>query len=248
MTTGKTEGHTEESAVTKELARMTAEGTDASGFASVMRALAGSARTAGTAAVTSGRWLVDLAIDLAGQLPVRTIAQLRADFPDRSSEQIADELVAQAAKVTGGIGAVAGGLAAAEWFAPPTWLAAPIELVTETLAVAAVEMRLIGELHAAYGRPVQAEGAARAAALAHAWSTGRAVSPEYLVAGPTATALWTAAGKRQLQRGLRKRLARRAGRSAASFLPFLVGAGAGMKLNRGATTKLADTVRRELTR
>jgi hypothetical protein len=237
-----------DSNVSAELARITAEGTDATGFASVVRALASSARTAGAAAVTSGRWLVDLAIDLAGQLPVRTVAQLRADFPNRSAEQIADELVAQAAKATGGVGAVAGGLAAAEWFAPPTWLAAPIELVTETLAVAAIEMRLIGELHSAYGRPIQAAGNARAAALAHAWSTGKAVAPEYLVAGPTAAALWTAAGKRQLQRGLRKRLARRAGRSAASFLPFLVGAAAGMKLNSGATNKLADTVRRELTR
>jgi hypothetical protein len=237
-----------ESSVSTELARITAEGTDAKGFATVVRGLAGSARTAGAAAVTSGRWLVDVAIDLAGQLPVRNIAQLRADFPNRSAEQIAEELVAQAAKATGALGAVAGGLAAAEWFAPPTWLAAPIELVTETLAVAAIEMRLIGELHSAYGHPVQAAGPARAAALAHAWSAGRAVAPEYLVAGPTAAALWTAAGKRQLQRSLRKRLARRAGRSAVSFLPFLVGAAAGMKLNSAATNKLAGTVRRELSR
>ncbi|MEP7053906.1 MAG: hypothetical protein ABI912_01490 [Actinomycetota bacterium] len=234
--------------VTKELARITADGTDARGFASVVRALAGSAKTAGAAAVTSGKWLVDLAIDLAGQLPVRSMDQLRADFPDRSAEKIADELVAQAAKATGAVGAVAGGLAAAEWFAPPTWVAAPIELVTETLAIAAIEMRLIGELHSVYGRPVQAAGGARAAALAHAWSTGHAVEPEYLVAGPTAAALWTAAGKRQMQRALRKRLARRAGRSAASFLPFLLGAAAGMKLNSAATGKLAQTVRRQLTR
>jgi hypothetical protein len=234
--------------VTKELARMTADGTDAKGFAAVVRGLASSAKTAGAAAVTSGRWFADTAIDLAGQLPVRDQAALQRDFPGRTAEQIADDLTAQAAKATGAIGAVAGGLAAAEWFAPPSWLAMPIELVTETLAVAAVEMRLIGELHAAYGRPVQATGGARAAALAHAWASGRAVAPEYLVAGPSAAALWTAAGKRQLSRGVRKRLARRAGRSAASFLPFLVGAAAGMKLNNGATGKLAGTVRRELSR
>ena len=243
-----TTGNETERDVSKVLARITAEGADAKGFAAIMGALASSAKTAGAAAVTSGRWLVDVAIDLAGQLPVRDITQLQKDFPDRSAEQLADDLVAQASKATGSIGAVAGGLAAAEWFAPPTWLAAPIELATETLAIAAVEMRLIGELHAVYGRPVQTEGGARAAALAHAWSTGGAVAPEFLAAGPSASALWTAAGKRQLQRGLRKRLARRAGRSAASFLPFLVGAAAGMKLNRGATGKLADSVRRELSR
>lgn len=234
--------------VTRELARITAEGTDAKGFASVVRGLAGSAKDAGAAAVTSGRWLADMAIDLAGQLPVRDHAALLAEFPDRSAEEIADQLVGQAGKATGAIGAVAGGLAAASWFAPPTWLAMPIELVTETLAVAAVEMRLIGELHSVYGKPVQAVGGARAGALAHAWSSGGAVAPEYLTAGPSGAALWTAAAKRQLNRGLRRRLARRAGRSAASFLPFLVGAAAGMKLNSGATNKLAETVRRELTR
>lgn len=234
--------------VSSELARITADGTDAKGFAAIVRSLAGSARSAGAVAVGSGRWLVDTAIDLAGELPVRDLDSLRADFPDRSIEQIADDLVGQASKATATFGAVAGGLAAAEWFAPPAWLAAPIELVTETLAVAAVEMRLIGELHSVYGRPVQAAGGARAAALAHAWSTGRAVAPEYLIAGPTGAALWTAAAKRQVQRGLRRRLARRAGRSAASFLPFLVGAAAGAKLNSAATRKLADVVRRDLTR
>lgn len=234
--------------VTTQLARITAEGTDAKGFASVIRGLAGSAKEAGTVAVTSGRWLVDVAIDLAGQLPVRDETALRADFPDRSAEEIADTLVAQAGKATGAIGAVAGGLAAASWFAPPTWVAMPIELITETLLIAAIEMRLIGELHSVYGKPVQAAGGARAGALAHAWASGGSVAPEYLATGPSGAALWTAAAKRQLNRGLRRRLARRAGRSAASFLPFFVGAAAGMKLNSGATGNLADKVRRELTR
>ena len=246
VTTDKETNH--DADVTKELARITSEGTDAKGFANVVRGLAGSAKTAGAAAVASGRWLADTAVDLAGQLPVRSIDDLRREFPDKSAEEVADELVAQAAKATGAIGAVAGGLAAASWFAPPTWVAMPIELVTETLAVAAVEMRLIGELHAVYERPVQAAGSERAGALAHAWASGGAVAPEYLAAGPSGAALWTAAAKRQLNRGLRRRLARRAGRSAASFLPFLVGAAAGMKLNSGATNNLSDKVRRELTR
>ena len=214
----------------------------------MIRGLAGSAKEAGSVAVTSGRWLVDVAIDLAGQLPVRDETALRADFPDRSAEEIADTLVAQAGKATGAIGAVAGGLAAASWFAPPTWVAMPIELITETLMIAAIEMRLIGELHSVYGKPVQAAGGARAGALAHAWASGGSVAPEYLATGPSGAALWTAAAKRQLNRGLRRRLARRAGRSAASFLPFFVGAAAGMKLNSGATGNLADKVRRELTR
>ncbi|MEO7630648.1 MAG: hypothetical protein ABIS44_04820 [Mycobacteriales bacterium] len=234
--------------VTKELARITSEGTDAKGFASIVRSLASSAKHAGAVAVTSGRWFAETAIDLAGQLPVRDLAALQKEFPGRSAEEIADELTDQAGKATGAIGAVAGGLAAASWFAPPTWIAMPIELVTETLAVAAIEMRLIGELHSAYARPVEAQGSARAAALAHAWASGSSVEPEYLLNGPSGAALWTAAAKRQLNRGMRKRLARRAGRSAASFLPFLVGAAAGMKLNSGATNNLGNAVRRELSR
>lgn len=241
-------GKKDERDATRELARITAEGTDAKGFASVVRDLAKSAKNAGVAAVASGKWFAETAIDLAGQLPVRDLAALKRDFPGRSAEEIADELTATAAKATGAIGAVAGGLAAAEWFAPPSWLAMPIELVTETLAVAAVEMRLIGELHSAFERPVVAEGSHRAAALAHAWASGSAVEPAYLLAGPSGAALWTAAAKRQLNRGVRKRLARRAGRSAASFLPFLVGAAAGMKLNSGGTNNLANAVRKELSR
>jgi hypothetical protein len=232
---------------TKELARITERGTDAGGFARLVTALARSAKTAGAAAVTSGRWFVDIAIDLAGQLPVRDLAALQAQYPGLAREGLADQLERDAMKATATIGAVAGGLAAAEWFAPPTWLAAPIELVTETLAVAAVEMRLIGELHAVYGRPVQVAGADRAAALSHAWARGRAVEPEYLTEGPSMTELLSVGAKRQLSRGLRKRLARRAGRNAASFLPFMVGAAAGAKLNRGATDKLSAVVRRDLT-
>jgi hypothetical protein len=232
--------------VGRELARVSAEGTDAKGFAVLMRALAGSAKLAGAGAVTSGRWLVDTAVDLAGQLPVRTLPVLQAQYPNLNADAIADELTAQAAKATGAVGAIAGGLAAAEWFAPPTWFAAPLELVTETLAVAAIEMRLIGELHAAYERPIPTVPLARAGALAHAWANSSAVSPEYSESAPTPGELWAAAAKKQMQRTLRRRLARRAGRNAASFLPFLVGAAAGAKLNHGATAKLSEAVRREL--
>jgi hypothetical protein len=239
-------GTERDSQVGRELARVSAAGTDAKGFAVLMRALAASARSAGAAAVTSGRWLVDIAIDLAGHLPVRSRSVLDAEFPGLNADQIADELTAQAAKATAAVGAVAGGLAAAEWFAPPTWFAAPFELVTETLAVAAIEMRLIGELHAVYGRPIPSEKAARAGALAHAWANGSAVPAEYSESGPTPSALWAAAGKKQMQRTLRSRLAKRAGRNAASFLPFLVGAAAGAKLNQSATSKLSNAVQRAL--
>jgi hypothetical protein len=242
------QGDNDRDNATRELVKITQGGTDARGFAGVIGTLASSAKSAGTVAVTSGRWLVDLAIDLAGQLPVRTLEELQAEHPGMSRDELAEELTRDAAKTTGAIGAVAGGLAAASWFAPPTWVAAPLELITETLAVAAVEMRLIGELHSAYGRPLLLIGPERAAALAHAWARGAAVEPEHLTQSPTTADLLTAGAKRQLSRGLRRRLARRAGRNAASLLPFMVGAAAGAKLNHGATSKLGDAVRHDLSR
>ena len=60
------------------------------------------------------------------------------------------------------IGAAGGAVAAAEWAAMPVLVAVPLEVVVETLAVAAVEVKLVAELHAVYGVPVQGTGTQRA--------------------------------------------------------------------------------------
>ena len=57
---------------------------------------------------------------------IRDAARLRSAYPGASDAEIADQLVARAARMTGGIGAATGGLSAAHWFAPPSLLALPL--------------------------------------------------------------------------------------------------------------------------
>src|SRR4051794_24564325 len=166
------------------------EGGARSGIIRLVGALAASARTAGLLAVTGGRWLADLVIDLAPQLQIRDLSTLQAAHDGRSGDALADALVRTASRTTAAVGAAGGAIAAAEMVAPPTLLGIPLQLAAETLLVVAVELRLIGELHEVYGRPVSGAARQRAAALVTAWVRRRGVDP---LAGGVAGALGLAA-------------------------------------------------------
>src|SRR2546425_905644 len=86
-------------------------------------------------------------------------------------------------------------VAARPW--PAGWLAIPVELVVETLAVAAVEMKLIAELHEVYGRPVPGRGRDRGLLLARAWAEGRGVSATALATPTGLSALLSVGARRQ---------------------------------------------------
>jgi hypothetical protein len=204
------------------------------------RALGGSARTAGVRAVAAGRWLADILADAAPRIPVRDAATLAAQHPGRSTDEIAVALVKHAALVTAGFGAAAGGLAAAEFITPPALLAAPVQLAAETLAIAAVEIKLVAELHELYGEPVHGSLPQRGAAYLMSWVRQRAVEPA--AAGTGLAAVLGHAAKREL----RSRLLRRVGRSTTSLAPFLAGAVAGAEVNRRATRSLGEKIGAEL--
>jgi hypothetical protein len=204
------------------------------------RALAGSARTAGIRAVGAGRWLADVLAEAAPRIPIRNAATLAEHHPGQTTDQIAEALVKHAALVTAGFGAAAGGLAAAEFAAPPTLLAAPVQLAAETLAIAAVEIKLVAELHELYGEPVRGGLAQRGSAYLMSWVRQRAVEPA--AAGSGLAAVLGHAAKREL----RSRLLRRIGRSTTSMAPFLAGAVAGAEVNRRATRSLGGKVGAEL--
>lgn len=204
------------------------------------RALGGSARAAGVRAVGAGRWLADVLAEAAPRIPIRDAATLAGQHPGRSADQIADALVKHAALVTAGFGAAAGGLAAAEFLAPPALLAAPVQLAAETLAIAAVEIKLVAELHELYGEPVRGGVAQRGSAYLMSWVRQRAVEPA--LAGSGLAAVLGHAAKREL----RSRLLRRVGRSTTSMAPFLAGAVAGAEVNRRATRSLGEKVSAEL--
>jgi hypothetical protein len=144
------------------------------------------------------------------------------------------------------MGAAAGALVAAEEFAPPSWLAIPVELVVETLAIAAVEMKLIAELHEVYSRPVPGHGRDRGLLLARAWAEGRGVTPAALATAEGLTALLGVSARRQVVHMVRRRLVRRTARSLTALAPLLAGAVAGAEVNRRGTRALAASVLRDL--
>jgi hypothetical protein len=205
------------------------------------KALAGTARKAGVSGITTGRWLADVFMSIAPRVPIRDLATLQEHHFGLSGEQLADDLSRTAATATMTVGAVGGALAAAEFAAPPLLLSAPAQLMAETLVVAAIEVKLIAELHEAYGVQVPGTGSQRGLAFAVAWSKQRGVDPA--APGSVTAALGTAA-----KAALRNRLMRTLGRHLTTLGPFLTGAVAGGALNRAATRRLAQTVRADLRR
>ncbi|WP_062429473.1 hypothetical protein [Herbidospora daliensis] len=204
-------------------------------------ALATSARKASASGVGRGRWLADLFMNVATRLPIRDLATLQEHHYGLTGEQLADDLVRTATKATMAVGAVGGALAAAEFAAPPLLLSAPAQLVAETVVVAAIEVKLLAELHEVYGVQVPGTGPTRAAQFAIAWSKQRGVDP--LKPASVTLALGAAA-----KTSLRNRLMRTLGRHLTTLGPFLTGAVAGGALNRLATKRLAVAVRTDLRR
>lgn len=182
--------------------------------------------------------LGDVLEAVAPRLPIRDAAALRAAYPGAADEEIADALVARAARLTTRVGAAAGGLSAVHWLAPPSLIAVPLELGAETVLVAAVELVLIGELHELHGRRPAGDARDRATAYLAAWTARRAADRT----GTAGTGPLGAVGLR----ALRRRLTRRLAGSLPSAAPFLVGAALGGRGNRRATESLAERVRADL--
>ena len=186
------------------------------------------------------RWMADVVADVAPHVPVRDLATLRRHHDGLDRDQLAERLIRNAARATAGVGAAGGGVASVEWAATPTLLSAPILLAAETVAVVAIELKLLGELHEVYGRPVTGSAVERASALVQAWSGQRGVNP--LVPGVgVATVLGTAARKE-----LQGTLLRRFGRNLTTLGPLLTGAVVASYLNRRATRSLGDKLVKEL--
>ncbi|MGN9809770.1 hypothetical protein ACTMSW_10455 [Micromonospora sp. BQ11] len=188
------------------------------------------------------RWMVDTVAEIAPHVPVRDLATLRRHFPDLDGEDLADRLVRNAARATAGVGAAGGGVAAVEWAVAPTLLSAPVLLAAETVAVVAIELKLIGELHEVYRVPLPPGGTPRAVALVQSWATQRGINPMMPGVGVSAV-LGTAARKE-----LRDTLLKRFGRNLTTLGPFLTGAAVASYLNRRATYTTADQLRSDLRR
>ena len=186
------------------------------------------------------RWMADVIADVAPHVPVRDRATLQRHFPGMDDEELAERLIRNATRATAGVGAAGGGVASIEWVATPTLLSAPVLLAAETVAVVAIEIKLVGELHEVYGRPITGGAPERAMKLLEAWSGQRGVNPMIPGVG-VATVLGTAARKE-----LQKTLLKRFGRNLTTLGPMLTGAAVASYLNRRATKALGEKLRGEL--
>jgi hypothetical protein len=197
------------------------------------RAVGRSGQVTWRRAHAAGRWLADQVIAMAPRLPVRDQATLRRQFPDSSPEELADALIRSSSRAAAGVGAAVGAAAAL-----PVLPAIPVEIVTETLALVGIELKLIAELHEVYGMRPSGSAAERMTAYVGAWAHRRGVA---LAPGGLILAMGS-----PLRRRLQRRLLARAGRSATSLGPLLTGALAGAALNRRETRRLGRDVRDDL--
>ncbi len=230
--------------LTADVARLSEDGLDRRErrrlLGRLVTGLGRSARSAGIASVSGGRWLTDLVVQAAPHLTIRDLETLRAHHDQRTGDALAESLVRSASRVSAGIGAAGGALATAEWAAPPALLSTPVQLVAETLAVAAVELKLVAELHVAYGVYVPGTVSERATSYLTAWARRRGVDLERPGAG-----LGGVVGQAS-RRELRDQLVRRMGRNLTTMGPVFTGAVIGAELNRRATRGLGEAVRRDL--
>lgn len=190
----------------------------------------------------AAQWVAGAVGDLAPHVPVRDLATLEHHYPGLDPAALAQRLIRNAALATAGVGAASGGLAAVKWTVPPTLLSAPVLLGVETVAVVAIELKLVGELHQAYRVAVPGTGVRKAIALLQSWAHQRGVDRLLPNAG-IGVALGTAA-----RQELTDRLARRFGSNLPTLAPLLVGAAAASFLNRRATRALGHRLCTDLAR
>ena len=181
----------------------------------------------------TGEWLTGQVLEMAPKVPIRSLSTLQAQYPGRDTEDLASQLISGAARASAGVGAAVG-VAAAVPFLPT----APVELTVETLALVAIELKLIAELHEVYGVSVPGSAPERMIAYVGAWTNRRGVR---ITSGGLALVLGS-----QLRRKLERRLIARAGKSTLSLAPLLTGSVAGAMIDHRETRRLGTLVRDDL--
>ncbi|MFI6020031.1 hypothetical protein ACIBCP_20670 [Streptomyces sp. NPDC051287] len=192
------------------------------------------ARRGGSRARAGLAYLADRIIEIAPRVPVRDLATLRRQFPGLGPEQLADKLVAGAA---GGTSAVGAGVGAAAMLPVPP--AMPTELAAEITGVAAIELKLIAELHEVYGVRPPGNLKDRSTAYLASWSGERGID----VMKPSTI---NGALGGHMKRELRQQIMKRMVRDLPNLMPFMVGAAVGAVMNRRDTKKLAARIRADL--
>jgi hypothetical protein len=191
-------------------------------------------RKGGSRARAGLAYVTDRIIENAPRIPVRDLATLRRQFPGLGPEELADKLVTGAASATATVGAGIG--AAAMLPVPP---AMPTELAAEITGVAAIELKLIAELHEVYGVRPPGNLKQRSTAYLDSWSGERGID----VKKPST---FNSAVNSHMKQQLRQQIMKRTIRDLPNLMPFMVGAAVGAVMNRRDTRKLAERIRKDL--
>lgn len=192
----------------------------------------------------SGQGIADLLTKVAPRIPVGNAATLSEKSGGLRGESLAAHQIKKASRQSAAVGAVIGGAASAQVFAPPTWVMLPVEIIVETLVISAIEMKLVAELHEVYGHSITGTPDERGRAILTAWADRRGIRIDQLDRGLGNAAHRGARG--QLMNLVRRKLLSRAARNVSSVTPFLIGAGAAAVINRTATRDLGNRVVRDL--
>jgi hypothetical protein len=181
----------------------------------------------------SGQWLTAEVLEMAPKVPIRSLATLQAQHPGLDAEQLADALIVGAARASAGVGAAVGAAAAVP-FVPTV----PVEIGVETMALVAIELKLIAELHEVYGMPASGSGPQRMMAYLVSWTDRSGVRI-------TTSGLALAVGS-PLRRRLERRLLAKASQSALALAPLFTGAAAGALIDYRETRRLGHLIREDL--
>jgi hypothetical protein len=194
----------------------------------------------------SGKTMADLMFVIAPRITVRDLPALQAQYGGLTGPSLAGQVIRGASRNSAAVGGAVGALASAGELAPPYWVMLPVELVMETMFVAAIEIKMIGELHAIYGVPIEGTSDERGRALLESWAQRRGVKVDELEKGIKGALTKSTRG--QLTQVIRRKLMVRAARNLSSLAPLMIGAVAGAELNRRATRDLGDDLVHDLSR
>ncbi len=180
-------------------------------------------------------------VDIAPRLPVRGADALSAHHEGLTGDELARSVTRAAGRVSGGLGAAAGGVISAQEVSIAGLVLVPFELAAVTALVVATEIKLVTELHHVAGRSLPGGPRQRAEGAIVSWMSGRAAPPNQVVATVRGDVLGRA-GRQQLRDTLRARFTR----NLAALAPLLTGAVAAGYLNRKATLDVGTRVARDL--
>jgi len=239
------ESHAEaDSDIGRTVAALTSDDIEPEGRRKLLGRLIGDVRRRGLGQVfrpkAALRWMADVIGDVAPHVPVRDLNTLREHFDGLDGDELADRLIRNAALSTAGIGAAGGGVASLQWAVTPALLSAPVLLTAETIAVVAIELKLIGELQEVYRQPIAGSGTQRAATMIQSWASQRGVNP--MVPGVGVASVLGTTARKELQRTLLRRF----GRNLTTMGPLLTGAAVASYLNRRATKNLGEMLQKDL--